>query len=191
MSSVVTKFVTTTSDKLNTVTVVNGQVIALSDKVGWYYDMNNTRREIPTSVFSGCTDVADGTAGLVPGPETTDAGKFLSSNGTWASLGLDDYVTDTELNTVLEHLVETGEYGESEYKLVTYSDFSTLSGDVSDLSNTVSGLSSDLSNLSGTVNTLSGDVSSLSTTVSGLTTRLEALELHAISDSDYVPPTIE
>lgn len=40
------KFVTTTSAKLSTIAVEDGQVIALSDKDAWYYDMGGSRHAV-------------------------------------------------------------------------------------------------------------------------------------------------
>ena len=37
--------------------------------------------------FTGTDGEANGTAGLVPAPQTTDAGKFLKADGTWDSAG--------------------------------------------------------------------------------------------------------
>lgn len=37
--------------------------------------------------FVGTDGTAAGVAGLVPGPATTDAGKFLKADGTWATVG--------------------------------------------------------------------------------------------------------
>lgn len=39
-------FTTTSSAKLNSIPVVNGQIIALNDKLGYYYDMGSIRRRI-------------------------------------------------------------------------------------------------------------------------------------------------
>lgn len=39
------------------------------------------------SAFTGTTGTSAGTAGLVPAPATTDAGKFLKADGTWATAG--------------------------------------------------------------------------------------------------------
>lgn len=39
------------------------------------------------SNFTGTDGTAAGTAGLVPAPATTDAGKFLKADGTWATAG--------------------------------------------------------------------------------------------------------
>lgn len=46
MSNVDVRFITTTEAKLSTVTVVNGQLISLSDKNSLYYDMNSTRHKV-------------------------------------------------------------------------------------------------------------------------------------------------
>lgn len=39
------------------------------------------------SAFTGTDGTAAGTAGLVPAPATTDAGKFLKADGTWGTAG--------------------------------------------------------------------------------------------------------
>lgn len=39
------------------------------------------------SAFTGTDGTAAGTAGLVPAPATTDAGKFLKADGTWDTAG--------------------------------------------------------------------------------------------------------
>lgn len=50
---------------------------------------NNTISATDTtySDFTGTDGTAAGTAGLVPAPATTDAGKFLKANGTWDDAG--------------------------------------------------------------------------------------------------------
>lgn len=42
--------------------------------------------------FVGTDGTATGTAGLVPAPATTDAGKFLKADGTWATAGGDSAI---------------------------------------------------------------------------------------------------
>lgn len=49
--NIATKFITTTSAKLDTVNVVDGQVIALSDKHGLYYDMGSVRHNVSGNVI--------------------------------------------------------------------------------------------------------------------------------------------
>lgn len=44
--SVATKFITTTSAKLSSIPVTNGQVIALSDRAAWFYDMEGSRHAV-------------------------------------------------------------------------------------------------------------------------------------------------
>lgn len=47
--------------------------------------------------FTGATSQASGTTGAVPAPTTSDVGKFLSADGTWATAGADiDESTITE-----------------------------------------------------------------------------------------------
>lgn len=43
--------------------------------------------EVVNSAFTGTDGTAAGTAGLVPAPATTDAGKFLKADGTWDDAG--------------------------------------------------------------------------------------------------------
>lgn len=40
------KFITTTSDRLDSLAIVNGQVIALSDADGYFYDMGSQRHPV-------------------------------------------------------------------------------------------------------------------------------------------------
>lgn len=40
------QFTTTTSSKLDTLTITNGQIIALSDRAGYYYDMGGVRNAV-------------------------------------------------------------------------------------------------------------------------------------------------
>lgn len=46
------------------------------------------------SDFTGTDGTTAGTAGLVPAPATTDAGKFLKADGTWEELGAGGGVTE-------------------------------------------------------------------------------------------------
>lgn len=45
------QFITTTSEKLSALPLVNGQIIALSDRSGYYYDMGDTRYTASTVEF--------------------------------------------------------------------------------------------------------------------------------------------
>jgi len=47
------------------------------------------------SAFTGTDGLADGAAGLVPAPVTTDAGKFLKSDGNWSSIPESGLATNT------------------------------------------------------------------------------------------------
>ena len=49
--------------------------------------------------FVGTDGVSDGAAGLVPAPETTDAGKFLKADGTWTNETTYSPFTGTDGNT--------------------------------------------------------------------------------------------
>lgn len=45
MASIPVKYIVTTSDAMDNIPIVDGQVICLSDRDGWFYDMGNSRRE--------------------------------------------------------------------------------------------------------------------------------------------------
>lgn len=45
MASIPVKYIVTTSDAVDNIPIIDGQVICLSDKDGWYYDMGSSRRE--------------------------------------------------------------------------------------------------------------------------------------------------
>ena len=49
--------------------------------------------------FTGTTGTEAGKSGLVPAPQTTDAGKFLKSDGTWAEITIPDAPTDVSIAT--------------------------------------------------------------------------------------------
>ena len=53
----------------------------------------NVALTIPDSAFTGTDGTSAGTAGLVPAPATTDAGKYLKANGSWGAVeNVNDYV---------------------------------------------------------------------------------------------------
>lgn len=66
-----------------------------------WFAYNGTDYNAPVSIaaaFTGTDGVTAGTGGLVPAPATTDADKFLKSDGTWAAAGtasvfINDYLT--------------------------------------------------------------------------------------------------
>ena len=82
---------TSVMDSLGELTDVNLQGLADKDFLG--YDAV-TGKWVPmsideafsTPVFTGPTDNADGTQGLVPAPKIGDEGKFLRADGTWATI---------------------------------------------------------------------------------------------------------
>lgn len=55
---------------------------------------------ISSSAFTGTDGATDGTLGAVPAPLTTDADKFLKSDGTWAAAGGGSGVIDVDLDTL-------------------------------------------------------------------------------------------
>lgn len=71
-----------------TSTYVEADDLASVATSGSYDDLAD-KPTIPTipSDFIGTDGVTAGTAGLVPAPATTDADKFLKSDGTWATAG--------------------------------------------------------------------------------------------------------
>ena len=54
----------------------------------------NLPEETVYSNFTGTTGTGDGKAGLVPAPVSADVDKFLKSDGTWATVTLDDTSVD-------------------------------------------------------------------------------------------------
>lgn len=74
------------------------------DKPSWIQDYNSDMSKIDGAchTFTGTDGTSAGTAGFVPAPATTDADKFLKSDGTWATAGGGSSVTlydDTGTNT--------------------------------------------------------------------------------------------
>lgn len=59
------------------------------DKPSWIQDYNSDMSKIDGACknFTGTDGSVAGTAGFVPAPATTDADKFLKSDGTWATAG--------------------------------------------------------------------------------------------------------
>ena len=55
------------------------------------------------SAFTGTDGSAAGTAGLVPAPATTDAGKFLKADGTWAEAGGSSVTVDQTYDATSTH----------------------------------------------------------------------------------------
>ena len=51
MSAVSLTLTRTTSAKLSTLPITDGQLIQLSDKAGWFYDSGNTRYELGSNSF--------------------------------------------------------------------------------------------------------------------------------------------
>lgn len=62
------------------------------------------------SAFTGATSSVAGSAGLVPAPTTSDVGKFLSADGTWANLDLTAYQTTANLTTSLSNASTDTQY---------------------------------------------------------------------------------
>ncbi len=80
-----TPTIPTVNDATLTITqngIIKGEFTA-NDDTDAEIDLDNTTY----SVFEGTDGQTAGTAGLVPAPATTDADKFLKSDGTWATAG--------------------------------------------------------------------------------------------------------
>ena len=74
------------------VTITNGEISATDTTYTAGDNITITNGEISAtdttySAFTGTDGTAAGTAGLVPAPATTDAGKFLKADGTWDTAG--------------------------------------------------------------------------------------------------------
>ena len=78
-----------------TIPVVNNATLTVTQNgtsVGTFTANSSTDTTIAVtdttySAFTGTDGTAAGTAGLVPAPATTDAGKFLKADGTWDTAG--------------------------------------------------------------------------------------------------------
>ena len=78
----------TTYTKTETDTLLGGKQDTLT--AGANIQINNntiSATDTTYSDFTGTDGTTAGTAGLVPAPATTDAGKFLKADGTWGSAG--------------------------------------------------------------------------------------------------------
>lgn len=88
------------------------------------------------SNFVGTDGTAAGTAGLVPAPATTDAGKFLKADGTWDTAGSSVNVVQTtgtsttdvmSQNAVTNALASKEDVGTTETLTIADTDWSALS----------------------------------------------------------------
>ena len=96
------KFISTTSEKLSDLPVVNGQIIALSDISGYYYDMNDTRytasniefvNNLPTSgtanklyIYENNIYTWNGSKFLLTSDAPNDGKFYGKKGGQWATI---------------------------------------------------------------------------------------------------------
>lgn len=96
------KFISTTSEKLSDLPVVNGQIIALSDISGYYYDMNDTRytasniefvNNLPTSgtanklyVYENSIYTWNGSKFVLASDAPNDGKFYGKKGGQWATI---------------------------------------------------------------------------------------------------------
>lgn len=100
-ATAVTQIGTNASDIANLQTDMAGKQDTLTAGQNITIDPNtNTISATDTtySDFTGTDGATAGTAGLVPAPATTDAGKFLKADGTWDSAGGGTLYTTTGAN---------------------------------------------------------------------------------------------
>lgn len=104
MTTVDIKFITTTSAKLNTVGVVDGQIIALSDKSAMYYDMNGSRHSLTGNVIN--TVLPDSgepdTLYVINNEDSAKSGVYIWSGGSFVkicSLNNDSVKTESSSET--------------------------------------------------------------------------------------------
>lgn len=109
--------------------------------IGANLSLNNTTGELTAtdttySNFVGTDGTAAGTAGLVPAPATTDAGKFLKADGTWDTAGSSVNVVQTtgtsttdvmSQNAVTNALASKEDVGTTETLTIADTDWSALS----------------------------------------------------------------
>lgn len=75
---------------LNQVFIVNN-IRYVWDGVSWTASTTNVFYD-----FVGATEIADGSAGLVPAPVIADRQKFLRADGTWSEVASDDLIGQVE-----------------------------------------------------------------------------------------------
>lgn len=112
------EFITTSSDNLRNVPVIDGQIIALSDKSGYYYDMGSTRHavcaveivsKLPQSGQLNKLYVRNNPLGLFiwtgskySGIESApnDGYSYISKNGEWSRVPFIYDCTNTRADTI-------------------------------------------------------------------------------------------
>lgn len=98
------EFITTSAAKLPNIPIVDGQIIALEDKSGYYYDMNNTRHNVAAvevgsnlpkfgqlNTLYVCTDpigiyLWNGSTYIGINVAPVDGYSYVSKNGEWSRL---------------------------------------------------------------------------------------------------------
>lgn len=92
-------FITTTAAKLNSIPIVDGQVIAISDESSYYYDMNNKRNRVSGTAFVSNL-VGTGQENMLY-VVSDPAGLYLYENGEYKSIlpdaGIPDAPSDGKL----------------------------------------------------------------------------------------------
>lgn len=91
----ITSTYATKAQALSDVTVTNGNTLTLTQA-------NSDSSTITLQNFTGATSSAAGAAGIVPAPATTDVGKFLAADGTWADIPQQvEVMNNAEFNELL------------------------------------------------------------------------------------------
>ena len=91
----ITSTYATKAQALSDITVTNGNTLTLTLA-------NSDSNTITLSDFTGATSSAAGAAGVVPAPATTDVGKFLAADGTWAEIPQQvEVMNNAEFNELL------------------------------------------------------------------------------------------
>lgn len=92
-------FITTTAAKLNSIPIVDGQVIAISDESSYYYDMSNKRNRVSGTAFVSNL-VGTGQENMLY-VVSDPAGLYLYENGEYKSIlpdaGISDAPSDGKL----------------------------------------------------------------------------------------------
>lgn len=97
-----TKLITTTSAKVSSISVVDGQIIALSDKNAWYYDMGGIRHSVTGNIIDvnlPASGEAD-TLYIINNVDPEESGVYIWAKNQFVKIcGLDNEKVKTEAST--------------------------------------------------------------------------------------------
>lgn len=190
------KFIKTTTDKLNSIPIVNGQVIALSDKPGLYYDMGNVRHPaLKLESFKGADESNPGTTGLVPSPAIGDQNKFLQGDGSWAEVDLQEYAKTEEVKDLLSLGVVTASLKDENGDALLDSDnnpilstfyFGDNSPGINTIKNHIQEQDSIISEQKSLISELENQIHTVKSELQNQINAIQGALSHALMDNSYV-----